>query len=92
MDMDTAYANAPFIPDAETYPPRWAREAAEFRDGLGARARTGLAYGPGTRQALDLFLPEGAPQGLLVFIHGGFWRSFGRADWSHFASGAPTVR
>ncbi|MEH7828355.1 alpha/beta hydrolase [Gemmobacter denitrificans] len=88
MDMDRAYANGAFIPGADQYPPRWATAAAAFRDGLGARAETGIAYGPGARQALDLFLPEGTARGLLVFVHGGYWLAFGRETWSHLAAGA----
>lgn len=86
-DLDTAYANGPFIPGSEAYPPRWAAAAAEFRNGLGARARTGLAYGAGTRERFDLFLPEASPTGLMVFVHGGYWRAFDRGDWSHLAAG-----
>ena len=66
MDMDRAYANGAFIAGAEEYPPRWAAKAADFRAGLGARARLGLVYGGGERQRFDLFLPEGTPRGLLV--------------------------
>lgn len=87
MDLDAAYANAPFIPGAERHPPRWAAEAAAFRSALGQRARLGLRYGPGARQWFDLFLPEGATRGLLVFVHGGYWRAFGPRDWSAFAAG-----
>jgi arylformamidase len=36
----------------------------------------------------DLFLPEGAPSGLLLFIHGGYWLKFDRESWSHLAAGA----
>jgi hypothetical protein len=36
----------------------------------------------------DLFLPEGAPSGLLMFIHGGYWLKFDRESWSHLAAGA----
>lgn len=86
-DLDTAYANAPFIPEAEAFPPRWAAEAAAFRTALGARARTGLPYGPAPRERFDLVLPEGTPRGLAVFVHGGYWRAFDRGDWSHFAAG-----
>ena len=88
MDMDRAYANGAFIAGAEDYPPRWARLAAEYRDGLGARARLGLVYGPGERQKFDLFLPEGPPRGVLVYVHGGYWLAFGREMWSHLAAGA----
>lgn len=87
-DLSHAYANADFIADAASYPPRWAEEAATLRANLGARARTGIAYGPGARQVLDLFLPEGPAKGLMVFIHGGYWLAFGPGDWSAFAQGA----
>ena len=88
MDMDDAYSNGKYIAGAEDYPLRWAAAAAAFRAGLGARARVGLAYGSGVRQKFDLFLPEAEPRGLLVFIHGGYWRAFDRDGWSHLAAGA----
>ena len=88
MDYDRAYANGPFISGAETFPPRWTREAAAFRAALGHRARTAISYGPKPRNQLDLFLPEAAPQGLLMFIHGGYWLKFDRQMWSHLAAGA----
>ena len=87
MDYDLAYANADFIPNATAYPPRWAREAEDFRAARKDRARLGLSYGTGARQAFDLFLPDGDPVGLVVFVHGGYWLRFGRDDWSAFAAG-----
>jgi len=87
--LDDAYANAAHIPGAEDYPPRWAEQATEFRKGLEeeGRARLGLSYGESPRQVLDLFLPEAAPKGLCVFVHGGYWLRFDRSFWSHFAAG-----
>jgi acetyl esterase/lipase len=87
VDWDDAYANAPYIPGAAEYPPRWQREAAALRQSLGQRAHT-LAYGEAETERLDLFLPEGDPTGLVVFVHGGYWQRFGRRDWSHLADGA----
>lgn len=83
---DREYANGAFIPGAEGYPPKWAAEAAAFR--ACARARLDLPYGGGERQRFDLFLPEGTPRGLMVFLHGGYWMAFGREGWSHLAAGA----
>lgn len=83
---DGAFANAAHIPGGSGYPARWAAEAAAFREG--ARARLGIAYGGGERERFDLFLPEGKPLGTLVFVHGGYWRAFGRETWSHLAAGA----
>ena len=88
QDPDTAYSNGAFIAGAEGYPPRWQAEAAAFRNAMGARAELGLPYGLTPREALDLFLPAGAPRGVLMFIHGGYWLAFGREVWSHLAAGA----
>ncbi len=86
--MDEAYSNAAFIPGGDGYPARWAAEAAAFRAEQGARARLTVSYGAGARQTYDLFLPEGRPRGLMVFIHGGYWMAFAPRDWSHLAAGA----
>jgi arylformamidase len=83
---DLAYSNGAFIPGGAEYPARWAAKAAAFRASLGAGAVCDVHYGPGL--AHDLFLPEGAPKGVLVFVHGGYWLAFGRKDWSHLAAGA----
>lgn len=85
---DRAYANGAFIAGADAFPPRWEAQAAAFRAALGPRAQCDLPYGPAPRQRFDLFLPEPAPRGLLVFVHGGYWMAFGRESWSHLAAGA----
>jgi len=86
-DLDDAYANAAHIPGAADFPPRWAAAAAAFRDAPGDRADIDIPYGEGARQRLDLFHPAGAARGLAVFVHGGYWRAFGKSDWSHLAAG-----
>ncbi|TNC14562.1 alpha/beta fold hydrolase [Methylobacterium terricola] len=88
-DLDRAYDNVGAIPDAKRYPARWSEAAASFRDDLSrqGRARLGLPYGAGPRHAYDLFLPEGTPAGLAVFVHGGYWKAFDRSVWSHLAAG-----
>src|SRR5690606_31415258 len=64
--------------------------AARFRAAMIAagRAELDLRYGPQPRNLLDLFLPEGPPQGLVVFVHGGFWHKLDKGFWSHLAAGA----
>ncbi|MBS0125772.1 alpha/beta hydrolase [Thetidibacter halocola] len=90
MDLSDAYSISKHTPGFEAYPPLWAQKAEAFRNRLSetGHARLGLAYGDGTRQALDLFLPEGSPRGLVVFVHGGYWLAFDRSSWSHLAEGA----
>lgn len=86
--LDEAYANAAYIPDAESYPPRWQREAKAYREVLGARAELGITYGETDRQSIDFFHPAQPSKGTLTFVHGGYWKAFDKRSWSHLAKGA----
>ncbi|MCO5070313.1 MAG: alpha/beta hydrolase [Rhizobiaceae bacterium] len=88
-DWDDAYANGPNIPGGERWPAAWKEPADAYRQKLtqADRARLDLAYGERPRQRLDVFLPEGTPKGLVVYIHGGYWRAFDKSMWSHLAAG-----
>ncbi|WP_376961785.1 alpha/beta hydrolase [Azospirillum sp. A26] len=88
-DWDDAYSNGAHIPGGDAYPARWAERAAAFRTELAAdgRAELDLPYGEGERERYDLFRPEGAAKGTVVFVHGGYWMAFDKARWSHLAAG-----
>lgn len=88
-DFDDAYANAPHIPGAERFAPAWAAAAEAFRTQClrAGKARLDVAYGGKPRNRLDLFLPDEAPCGLVVFVHGGFWKAFDKSNWSHLSQG-----
>ncbi len=90
MKNDIPYANRDFIPDGDAYPDRWAEDARAYREVEVAvgRARLNTAYGNHERERFDLFHPAGQAEGLVVFVHGGYWRLFDRSYWSHFAAGA----
>ena len=81
------YPNGAVIPGAADYPPRWVEKAAAFRAERGGRAVLDLAYGPESRQKLDLFLPESPSKGVVVFVHGGYWHLSAKVEWSHLAAG-----
>ncbi|APE42125.1 alpha/beta hydrolase [Sulfitobacter alexandrii] len=85
--FDDAYDNSGHIEGAETFPPTWEKAAAAFRRDLGARAQTGVSYGPSDRQAFDFFQPEGVARGTVIFVHGGYWKALDRSYWSHLAAG-----
>lgn len=86
MDWDAAYDNFGHVPDAASFEPRWRRLAAAFRS-TRPYARLDLAYGAHPRAAMDVFPPEGQPNGVAVFVHGGYWMKFDKSAWSHLADG-----
>ena len=48
-----------------------------------------IAYGPGPREVLDLFTPEGQPEApVAVFLHGGYWQAL---DGAAFHGIAPAL-
>ncbi len=85
IDWEDAFQNATHIPGGAEYPALWAARAAAFRDR--AKAELEIPYGPAPREKLDLFLPEGTANGLVVFVHGGFWRRLDKSYWSDLAAG-----
>jgi hypothetical protein len=89
-DWDDAYANGDYIADAGTYPGMWAEQSAAFREALLSdnRAELDIPYGDAPCERYDLFLPSGTPKGLVVFVHGGYWKAFDKSSWSHLANGA----
>lgn len=87
IDWEDAFQNGTHIAGGAEYPARWAARAAAFRAEAEAEAELDIPYGPGAREKLDLFLPEGTPRGLVVFVHGGFWLRMDKSLWSDLAAG-----
>lgn len=88
--MDEAYNNMSHVPGSSELPAIWAARAQSYRDELDAlgRLQCDIPYGDHPRHTYDLFRPEGTPRGLLVFIHGGYWKAFDAKAWSNLARGA----
>ncbi len=87
MDWNDAYANAPYIANANRYREQWANDAATFRLAQGEHCQR-MSYGEHEREVIDLFMPSEPPKGLAVFVHGGYWLDFSPSYWSHLAAGA----
>ena len=87
--LDANYNLRAAVPEHLAWFERYTTTSAAFR----ARwpGRLDLAYGDSPRQAIDLFSPQtpqvSRPPGppLLVFIHGGYWQSRDRKDFSFVA-------
>jgi len=90
LDLEAEYNNRARVPEHVEILARWERDAAAFRTARAKKSDLGIRYGAHPRQAIDLFHADGKPDGrpLIVFIHGGYWRSLDSSSFSHFAAGA----
>ena len=70
-------------PEHAEYFERWATESAAFR--AATPGRLDLPYGPTPGQTLDLFPVAEAPYPLVAFVHGGYWQSLDKSDFSYLA-------
>ena len=52
------------------------------------RIEQNIAYGSHPREVMDIVWPEATPNGLVVFIHGGYWMRFDKSYWTDLAQGA----
>lgn len=87
MDLAAEYNNREQVPDHPRIILDWHADARAYRER--ASCDLDLAYGAKPRNKVDLFHPandKGGP--LVVFIHGGYWRSLDRTVFSHMAAGA----
>ncbi|MEM7668537.1 MAG: alpha/beta hydrolase, partial [Pseudomonadota bacterium] len=87
MDWDAAYSNASAVEGAGSFPPGWLRRSEAFLADDGRYQKVELRYGSASRERLDLFHPDTARQGVLVFVHGGYWHKFDKSYWSWLAAG-----
>jgi arylformamidase len=81
--LERQYNARASIPEHPEIFERWARASALARDK--SVCQIDLRYGNGPNETLDVFVPrlENAP--ILVFIHGGYWRSLDKRDVSFVA-------
>jgi len=85
-DWDDAFENGSYVPNSAGYFDTWQERAASFRKN-NSRSDLALSYGLSEREKLDIFWPEKAPKGLVVFIHGGYWLRLDRCYFSDLAAG-----
>ena len=85
--LDSMYNNRALVPDHLEYFARWGQASKSARNSLPCHLDlpyTGSAGGAG--ETLDVFpAGDGAGAPVLVFIHGGYWRSLDKADHSFVA-------
>ena len=84
IDLEAEYNNRALVPDHPAVMAKWRERAQAAR---AAHPFETVAYGPGEREAMDLF--EAGPDApVAMFIHGGYWQAL---DRSWFSGVAPAL-
>ncbi len=81
--LDRMYNNRARVPEHPAYFARWASDSAQVR--ATAHASLDVRYGDGVNETLDVFPADRPKAPVLLFIHGGYWRSLDKSDHSFLA-------
>jgi arylformamidase len=86
MDMallSKLYNNRELVPDHAQYFARWAEGSQKARSTM--TAHLDLRYGDMPGETIDLFPSRRGDGSCMMFIHGGYWRSLDKRDFSFLA-------
>lgn len=78
--LETMYNNRARVPDHAAHFERWARDSQRVRQQQ--PCVLDIPYGPSAGQRLDVFPASASGAPVVVFIHGGYWRSLDKKEHS----------
>lgn len=81
--LDQMYNVRALVPECGTMLQRWAQNSEAEREQQDCFLD--VSYGAGVNESLDIFPSEANDAPVLIFIHGGYWRSLDKADHSFIA-------
>ncbi len=81
--LSREYNNRQLVPDHAQYFARWAEGSARARATMACYLDR--SYGPAPGEKLDIFPARKGDGSVLMFIHGGYWRSLDKRDFAYFA-------
>lgn len=81
--LDSMYNNRSLVPDYATYFDNWVQASKAARSSQ--PCKLDVAYGTAPGEKLDVFAGAAKDAPVMVFIHGGYWRSLDKADHSFVA-------
>ena len=81
--LDRMYNNRALVPEHAMHFERWAEASQDARDAH--PCELDIAYGDGLMETLDVFPSAQRKAPVVVFIHGGYWRSLDKSEHSFVA-------
>jgi arylformamidase len=82
-EVERGYNNRAAVADHQRWLDAWTARSAEAKEALSPSID--VAYGSGTDEMLDLYVPRKLARGTLMYIHGGWWRSLDKSDYAFVA-------
>ncbi len=83
MNLSQLYNNRDLVPDHPQYFARWAEGSQMARSTM--TCHLDLRYGEAPGETIDLFPARKVDGSCMMFIHGGYWRSLDKKDFSFLA-------
>ncbi len=80
---DSMYNNRALVPNFATHFEHWLDGSKSARANL--KCTLDMVYGDGPHETLDIFPAKKSNAPVVVFIHGGYWRSLDKSDHSFVA-------
>ena len=80
---DSMYNNRALVPNFADHFSKWIEGSKSARANLDCQLD--IAYGDGPNETLDIFPAQKPNAPVIVFIHGGYWRSLDKSDHSFVA-------
>jgi len=81
--LSREYNNRELVPDHEQFFARWGEHSARARATM--TCYLDREYGPAPGEKLDIFPARKGDGSVLMFIHGGYWRSLDKRDFAYLA-------
>lgn len=81
--LSREYNNRELVPEHPQYFARWAEGSARARSTM--TCYLDRDYGPAPGEKLDIFPARKGDGSVLMFIHGGYWRSLDKRDFAYLA-------
>jgi arylformamidase len=82
--LSRQYNNRELVPEHPQFFARWSDASAKARSRM--NAQLDIPYGDRAGETIDLFPAKRGDGSCMMFIHGGYWRSLDKKDFSFLAS------
>lgn len=85
--LDAEYNNRVRFPDYTESFQLWVKMSEKTRQKFSATSHIDVSYGASSMEKLDIFPADKPDAPIYVFIHGGYWYSLDKSDYSYVAEG-----